>query len=398
MRHIGLFIFCYPVLGFGDVNYFGDECYRQTISCCTPYLDEIVVAARRRNIDKVREGCSSLSDVSALLGLELPDYGQGGLAGWQKAAKFIASKSLMGSLEALADRADFIYTDGPSFDSYLAAKAAKRVNKRIMIEMRGDVLLNHQYMTNRFGLAGIGYSWLAGQTFDFVRRQAFAGLYINDFLMHRYPIRSNCIAAITDVHISPEIYFKPKTFVSAATEYLYVGHLEKVKRVDLILRALAAAAGNLPNNWNLNIVGDGPEEFSLRQLAKRLGIGHRIYFRGRISWGDSLFIQYRQAHLLFVTSMTESGPRVIIEAMASGLPVISTPVGLAPHVLDKRMIVNSWEVSAWARTISTIANDPDMLSDMAQRNHDRSHGFDFKILDARRRSFYADAIKLAIQR
>lgn len=398
MKGIGLFVFGYPVLTFEGEDFFGDECYRQTIGYCVPPLKEIIVVARRRKIEQRRQGCSRLADASAKLGMELPDYGQGGMAGWLKAAKFIASKRLMRSLVVLAARADFIYADGPSFDAYLAAKAARRANKRIVIEMRGDVLLNHQYMTARFGLAGIGYSWLVRRTFDFVRRQAFAGLYINEYLMRRYPIQSSCNAAITDVHISPEIYFKPKTFVSPATNYLYVGHLEKVKRVDLILRALAEAIGNLPDNWNLNIVGDGPEEYSLRRLAKRLGIEHRICFRGRIRWGDSLFTVYKQAHLLLVTSMTESGPRVIIEAMASGLPVLSTPVGLAPHVLDKRMIVNSWEVSAWARAIYSIANDPGILTEMAQRNGDRSQDFDFKILDARRRSFYADAIKLAIQR
>lgn len=397
MRKAGLFVFGYPVLAYEGDLFFGDECYRQTIGCCMPHLDEIVVVARRRKIDRVREGCSRLSDVNATLGLELPDYGQSGLIGWQQAIKFIASASLMRSLVALADRADFIYADGPSFDAYLATKAAQRANKEVMIEMRGDVLLNYQYVTARFGLAGIGYSWLASRTFNFVRRQAFAGLYINESLMHRYPVQGSCVAAITDVHISPEIYFEPKTLASPAANYLYVGHLEKVKRVDLILRALAAATGNLPDNWNLNIVGDGPEEFSIKRLAKQLGLEDRIHFRGRIKWGDSLFNIYRQAHLLLVTSLTESGPRVIIEAMASGLPVLSTPVGLATDVLDMRMIVKSWKVSAWAQAISVIANNPDMLNSMARRNSERSRDFDFRILDSRRRSFYAEAIQLVSQ-
>jgi glycosyltransferase involved in cell wall biosynthesis len=306
----------------------------------------------------------------------------------------MASISLMKSLVRLCTRADFIYVDCSSIDAYLAARAVRRANKKIMVEMRGDVLLNHQYMFTRFGLAGIGYSWFIRRAFNFVRRQAFAGLYINESLMHRYPVRGSCVAAITDVRISPEFYSESKPLVSTAANFLYVGHLEKVKRVDLIVRALAGAAEKLPNNWNLTIVGDGPEENFLERLAIKLGIEDRINFQGKVKWGDSLFRIYRKAHLLLVTSLTESGPRVIIEAMASGLPVLSTPVGLVADLLDSRMIVNSWDASVWAHAISTVANDPDTLNDMAQRNYHLSKDFEFGILDFRRRLFYANAIQL----
>jgi glycosyltransferase involved in cell wall biosynthesis len=398
LRREGLFVFGYPVLGNGGDHFFGDECYRQTIECCIPYLEDIVVVARCRKIDRIREGCSRLSDVTATLGLELPDFGRGGFGGWEEALKFMVSTKLMRTLTGLVDQADFIYADGLSFEAYLVAKAAQRVNKKIMIEIRGEVLLNHRYMIARFGLVGIGYSWFANRAFEFVRKQAYSGLYINESLMNRYPIRGSCIAAITDVCISPALNFKPKVLESPASNYLYVGHLEKVKQVDLILRALERASEDLPDNWNLTIVGDGPEEVSLKSLARKLHIENRVHFVGRINWGDLLFKIYKRAHLLLVTSLTESGPRVIIEAMASGLPVLSTPVGLAPDVLDRRMIVNSLEVSVWAQAISTVTNDTAILNSMAWQNYYRSRDFEFNILYSRRRSFYAEAIQLVSQK
>ena len=251
----GLFVLGYPVLEYEGELFFGDDCYRQTIGCCLPHLQEIVVVARRLKIDKISEGYSRLSDVNATLGLELPDFGRGGLSGWQQAIKFIASGSLMRSLTVLAERADFIYADGPSFEAYLVAKAAKRAGKEIMFEMRGDVLLTRSYMLDRFGFAGLAYSWLARRTFDFTRKQAAAGLYINESHMRRYPVRGSCVAAITDVRITPELDCEPKRLDCPAANYLYVGYLGRVKRVDLILKALAGAAGNLPDNWNLTIVG-----------------------------------------------------------------------------------------------------------------------------------------------
>ena len=143
---------------------------------------------------------------------------------------------------------------------------------------------------------------------------------------------------------------------------------------------------------------DGPEEVPLQKLAKQLDIEERIHFKGRIGWGDSLFSIYRQAHLLFVTSVTESGPRVVIEAMTSGLPVLSTPVGLVPDVLDTRMIVPSWDVSSWSRAICSAVNDPATLNDMAWRNYHRSKDFEFDMLYSRRLSFYAAATQLGTQK
>jgi glycosyltransferase involved in cell wall biosynthesis len=398
MRRTGVFVLGYPVLRYDGNHFFGDECYRKTIECCTPHLEDIVVVARCRETDRIRENCLRLSDVTATLGLELPDFGRGGLGGWQEALKFMVSTRLMKTITRLVDKADFIYADGLSFEAYLVAKAAQRVNKKIMIEVRGDVLLNHRYMIDRFGLAGIGYSWLANRAFEFVRKQAYSGLYINKYLMNRYPVRGSCIAAITDVCISPELNFMPKVLESPASNYLYVGNLEKVKQVDLILRALERASEDLPDNWNLTIVGDGPEEVPLKSLAKQLCIENRVNFVGRIKWGDPLFKIYRQAHLLLVTSLTESGPRVIIEAMASGLPVLSTPVGVATDVLDSRMVVNSLDVSVWARAISKIVNDPTAINNMAFRNHGRSKEFEFSIIESRRRSFYAEAIQLGLHK
>jgi hypothetical protein len=61
------------------------------------------------------------------------------------------------------------------------------------------------------------------------------------------------------------------------------------------------------------------------------------------------------------------------------------------------MIVKSWEVSAWAQAISAIANDPNMLNSMARQNSARSREYDFRMLDSRRRSFYAGAIQLGSQ-
>lgn len=108
---------------------------------------------------------------------------------------------------------------------------------------------------------------------------------------------------------------------------LFVGRLEKIKRVDLLLLAFKY----LKEKWNednlkLLIVGDGAQRNYLIQLAKKLGVDRHVIFTGTVP--PEKIVEYYKASDLFVfTSVSEASPNVVREALASGLHVISTNVG-----------------------------------------------------------------------
>jgi glycosyltransferase involved in cell wall biosynthesis len=78
------------------------------------------------------------------------------------------------------------------------------------------------------------------------------------------------------------------------------------------------------NNTNLLIVGPGPEESNLRKLARDLGIADRVYFMGERRDVREVL----QAMDIFaLPSIAEGISNTILEAMASGLPVVATNVG-----------------------------------------------------------------------
>jgi glycosyltransferase involved in cell wall biosynthesis len=82
----------------------------------------------------------------------------------------------------------------------------------------------------------------------------------------------------------------------------------------------------------LLIVGDGPLEQSLRQLAKRVGVTGRVRFLGHVEH-DDLAVYYAAADALVLASASEGMPNVMLEAMACGTPVIATSVGGIPEIL-----------------------------------------------------------------
>lgn len=109
---------------------------------------------------------------------------------------------------------------------------------------------------------------------------------------------------------------------------VFCGRLVANKGVPQLLKAIAA----LPRA-TLLVIGDGPERARLEALAKSLGIVHRVEFRGWLPTQRDVLRAIRSARMLVMNSSSEGGPRVPLEAMAAGMPVIVTRVGVMPDVI-----------------------------------------------------------------
>jgi glycosyltransferase involved in cell wall biosynthesis len=101
-----------------------------------------------------------------------------------------------------------------------------------------------------------------------------------------------------------------------------VAALREEKNVGRLIRAFATVTRETPAR--LIIAGDGPERTSLTSLASNLGIADRVTFAGHREDTPTLYAEF---DLFALTSDTEQMPLSVIEAMASGLPVVATDVG-----------------------------------------------------------------------
>jgi len=125
---------------------------------------------------------------------------------------------------------------------------------------------------------------------------------------------------------------------------LMVSRLTKEKNLSFALRSFKEILSK-NSQVGLVLVGDGPEREALVRLSKELGIEKNVVFEG---WKEDLENYYSAADLLLHTSLYEGYGMVLIEAALAGLPIVSTPVGIAaelPVVLcnqnDRSSVVDS---------------------------------------------------------
>ena len=114
---------------------------------------------------------------------------------------------------------------------------------------------------------------------------------------------------------------KKKRIPSHKKILLYVGRLGKEKSVDFLIEAFKDVHMQLPDTV-LVLVGTGSEKEKLKQLAKKEGLGSSVYFIGNVAH-DTIAKVYRDADLFVFASQTETQGMVILEALASGLPVVT---------------------------------------------------------------------------
>ena len=133
------------------------------------------------------------------------------------------------------------------------------------------------------------------------------------------------------IKLIPAIYidqtiFKPQE-IEKKYDLIFVGRLEKNKGAGMFVRAVAELG------VKAIIVGTGPLEKELKSLAQKSKAN--IVFHGFAKDAHEVARLVNESRVLVMCSYNEGGPRVIAEAMACGVPVVATRVGIVPSIVPK---------------------------------------------------------------
>ncbi|MFP4324007.1 MAG: glycosyltransferase family 4 protein [Anaerolineales bacterium] len=184
------------------------------------------------------------------------------------------------------------------------------------------------------------------------------------------------------IHIMTSLYldfsvFKPLPDVEPMYDVLFVGRLAPNKGLFTLLDALHQVRETLPNVC-LGILGEGKLRRALESRIAELGLENNVTFIPRAATSADLARVYNAARMLVCASTSEGGPRVTLEAMACGVPVVSTPVGVMKDLLETSgtsFLVFGWHAEPLAEKIVLLLQNEHMRRQLAENGELTVQGF-----------------------
>jgi glycosyltransferase involved in cell wall biosynthesis len=152
-----------------------------------------------------------------------------------------------------------------------------------------------------------------------------------------------------------------------------MGRLSREKGFDLLIRA----AAEIRSPFRMVLMGEGPEEKSLRDLAARLGVSDRVRFTGFLR---NPYASLARAEVFVLPSRYEGFPNGLVEAMALGLPCVATrcPTGPEEILTDGAdgLLVPVEDPGALAAAIERLLGDPALRERLGRAARERVRAYD----------------------
>jgi glycosyltransferase involved in cell wall biosynthesis len=166
--------------------------------------------------------------------------------------------------------------------------------------------------------------------------------------------------SVVNLGVDLEKFSPPRVQAPDTRERLRVlclGRLVERKGQAFLIAALERPG---TTSLELTLAGDGPERRHLEALAERLQPDQRVTFTGVVGQDEALEL-YRDADLFCLPSLSEGMPAVLIEAMACGLPVVTTRIDAIPELVSdgaNGLLVEPGNADALAAALTRLAGDP----------------------------------------
>jgi L-malate glycosyltransferase len=172
---------------------------------------------------------------------------------------------------------------------------------------------------------------------------------------------------------------------------MHISNFRPVKRVEDVVRVFDRVRKKIPAK--LLLVGDGPERQKIENLCRELGTCNDIFFIGKIKSTEQALAM---ADLFLLTSASESFGLSALEAMASGVPVISTNTGGSPEVNvhgKTGFMANVGDVDAMANYAIQILENENSLQQFRKGAIEQSMNFDIRKILPLYEELYRSLIK-----
>lgn len=147
--------------------------------------------------------------------------------------------------------------------------------------------------------------------------------------------------------------------------------------------------------FECEIVGDGKMRVHYQQFAKECGLNDQdVSFIGEVAEKERIRALLMAADLFVYPTHSEGLPRVLIEAMSCSLPIISSPVGGIPELIDEEYLIDYNSVEKYGDMIQTLLDNNSLLYKLGNENYHRAKNYEEQVLNSRREAFYKNVFDI----
>ena len=282
----------------------------------------------------------------------------------------LRSSAMRAALRAVFSVPGAVVLRMPSNLARCAAEVLERMGRAYALDVVGD-----PYEALAPGVVTMQGRAFFRQVFTRAQRrmclQAVGVAYVAQTLANNYPAAPAALSLVcSDVRLDgPWLAEKPRRHAALGeVKLLTVATLSQTyKGLDVLLQALLLCRQR-GVDAKLTIVGSGRYRESLESAAAQLGVTPYVCFAGSVPWGPRLMDYFDKADMFVLPSRVEVMPRVLLEAMARGLPAIATRVGAVPEILPECDMVPAGSAYELAERLVQCLGSPAVLDGMSKRN------------------------------
>ena len=209
---------------------------------------------------------------------------------------------------------------------------------------------------------------------------------------HYYPGSNGITSYYSSIEITPDFYGKPRIFpdkkhfkiIHVSNQVYYAsrkGHNELIMVLSNLIK----------KGYEANVVFIGEDYCGgidkLKEFAAKLGVSEYVSFTGFLSH-EQLRSALLDADIALLPTRAEGLPRVIIEAMALGLPCITSPVSGNPELIADELLIEYNDINGMTNSIIKLMTDKELYEKNSLRNIENSKQYSTTVLNPRRTSFF----------
>ena len=186
----------------------------------------------------------------------------------------------------------------------------------------------------------------------------------------------------------------PLSLDTADKTLIFVGKLGRVKNVERLLEAFRILLDRLEGRIRpkLEIVGDGSQRASLERRCAELGLAAQVEFVGQVP-RDQVLRHLASAWALVLPSLSEGSPKVVVEAMATGRPVVASTVGGIPELVEDGLtgyLFDPHDAEDIALKLERLLSDDAKAIEMGIAGRERARAWDLPAFQRRFRELAAE--------